>query len=221
MDPSSADLDFNDGRRVAAKRELQRDAAAPASRQRLSPICLLGRQREHGERSRVDGVRLAVEKRILLRGVGEFIDETLDDEDVVGQTDAAPEGGLNPRRLDADILDPHIRKHVGRFFRAVDHVELEAVLERWRNVAGHDGGAGDAMGPGDRVTTPVEAGRHAVVVVGPVHRVADVFFATPDDLDRTVHVSRDLDGERRAVGLEATAKATPEKMVVDSDRALR
>ena len=187
----------------------------------LDPQAVLSRQREHRERSRVDGVRLAVEERILFRGVGELVDETLDDEDVVGQTDATPEGGLDPRRFDPDILNPHIRKHVGRFFRAIDHVELEAVLKRWRNVTGHDGGAGDAMGPGDRFTTPVEAGRHAVVVVGTVHRVADVVFAAPDDLDRTVYMPRDLDGERRAVGIEATAKATPEKMVVDSDRGLR
>ena len=51
--------------------------------------------------------------------------------------------------------------------------------------------------------------------------MADILFTTPDDLDRAVHVARDLDGEQRAVGIETAAKATPEKMVVDSDRGFR
>ena len=36
--------------------------------------------------------------------------------------------------------------------------------------------------------------------------MADVFFATPDDLHRAVHAPCDLDGEQRAVGIEATAR---------------
>ena len=67
----------------------------------------------------------------------------------------------------------------------------------------------------------VETGRHAVVVVGPVHAVADVFLTAPDNLHRAIHPPRDLDGEQRAVGVQATAKATAEKVVVDSDRGFR
>jgi hypothetical protein len=83
-----------------------------------------------GDRSRVGRVRLAVQKGILLRGVGQFVDETLDDEDVMGQADATPERGLNRGRFDAHVLHAHVGKRIRRVCRTVDHVELEAVLER-------------------------------------------------------------------------------------------
>ncbi len=104
-------------------------AAAPASRQRPPPVSLLRRERQNGDRSRVGRVRLAVQKGILLRRVGQFVDETLDNEYVVGQADTTPERRLNPGRFDPHVLNPHVGKRVGRFCRAVDHVELEAVLE--------------------------------------------------------------------------------------------
>jgi hypothetical protein len=80
IEPSIATFGFHDRRRVAAKRELQRDAAAAASRQHRAPVSLLRRERQDGDRSRVDRVRLTVKKGILLRCVGQFVDETLDDE---------------------------------------------------------------------------------------------------------------------------------------------
>ena len=59
--------------------------------------------------------RLAIGDRILLRRRGQFVDETLDHEDVVGRADTAPERGRNARRLDAHIVDMDIRESVGRF----------------------------------------------------------------------------------------------------------
>jgi hypothetical protein len=56
----------------------------------------------------------------------------------------------------------------------------------------------------------------AVVVVGAVHVVLDVFFARPDDLDRTAHLLRDLHGTHDSVVFEATAEAATEQMVVDA-----
>ena len=67
----------------------------------------------------------------------------------------------------------------------------------------------------------IEPGRQPVVVVRPVHVVLDVFLAAPDDLHRSIHLLRDLDGEDAAVDLQPSAEAAAKQMIVDLDRILR
>ena len=76
------------------------------------------------------------------------------------------------------------------------------------------------MGPRHQLAARIESGRQAVVVGGTVHIVLDVFFATPNDLHRPIHLLRDLDGEDVAVDIEPPAETAADQMVVDLDRLL-
>src|ERR1700692_2459199 len=77
------------------------------------------------------------------------------------------------------------------------------------------------MGPGDRRAARVEPGRQPVVIVGTVEVVLNVFLATPHNLHRSAHVTRDLYREERAVMLESPAEAAADEMVVDLYRVFR
>jgi hypothetical protein len=72
---------------------------------------------------------LAIGDGILLRRMGEFINEAFDDEDIVGRAHAAPKGGPNSRRLDPDLIDMNVREGIGRFGRPLHRIGVEAVLE--------------------------------------------------------------------------------------------
>jgi hypothetical protein len=47
----------------------------------------------------------AIGDGILLRRMGEFINEAFDDEDIVGRAHPPPKSGRNSRRLDPDVID--------------------------------------------------------------------------------------------------------------------
>src|ERR1700730_6123478 len=92
------------GVRVAAE-----DAAADTGRQRSTPTGLLRCEIEHGSSARRFAQQGAtVFDRILLGCSGEFVDEALDHEDVVGGTDTAPPPRENPRRLLANVVDQDV-----------------------------------------------------------------------------------------------------------------
>ena len=124
------DLRLDDRRDIGAKHALAGHATSNPRRKRASPARLLRREIEAGEQPRLlRKVRPPEGDRVLLRGVRELVDEALNDEDVVTRADASPEAGPHAGRLDAHIFDMNVRRVVGKIDRAVDRVNVEAVLE--------------------------------------------------------------------------------------------
>ena len=74
------------------------------------------------------------------------------------------------------------------------------------------------MRPGNRLAGRIKSGRQTIEVVRPIHIVLDVFLAAPDHLHRAIDVLGDLDGQHRAIGLQPSAEATANQMIVNFDR---
>ena len=77
------------------------------------------------------------------------------------------------------------------------------------------------MHPGNRIAGRIKSGRQPVEIVRPIHIVLDVFLAAPDHLHRTIDVLGDLDSQHRAIGLQPSAEATANQMIVNLDCILR
>ena len=87
----------------------------------------------------------------------------------------------------------------------------------WEQLAGHarhDGGTGDAVGPGDRHSLRVQAGGDPVVIVRPIHIVLDIFLAGPHHLHGAGDLLRDLDRPDDEIHLEPPAEAAAQEVVV-------
>ena len=76
------------------------------------------------------------------------------------------------------------------------------------------------MRPGNRLASRIKSGRQTIEVVRPIHIVLDIFLAAPDHLHRAIDVLGDLDGQHRTIGLQPSAEATANQMIVDFDRIL-
>ena len=70
---------------------------------------------------------------------------------------------------------------------------------------------------GDELILRVEASGKAVVVIGPVHIVLNVFFAAPDNLHRPIDLLCDRDRLRDPVHVQPPSEAATEKVVMNSD----
>ena len=73
------------------------------------------------------------------------------------------------------------------------------------------------MAPGNRNTVLVEARREAVVIVGPVDIVLNVFFAGPHHFHRTVDLPSDPHGQGDAIDVQPATEAAAEQLIVDLD----
>src|SRR6476646_8748865 len=73
------------------------------------------------------------------------------------------------------------------------------------------------MAPGDGPSLRVKTGGEAVVKVGSIHVVLNVFFASPDDLHGTLDLLCDRHRLRDEVDFESPTEAAAEKMVVNDD----
>ena len=62
----------------------------------------------------------------------QFVDETFNGKDIVIRSNAAPEAGDHAWRLGAHILDVFVRDVVGHVDRAIDGVDVDALLESRR-----------------------------------------------------------------------------------------
>src|ERR1700730_4791150 len=82
------------------------------------------------------------------------------------------------------------------------------------------GRAVETMLPGYGISADIQSGRHPVQVVGSVHVMLNILFPAPDHLHRSIHLLRDPDRKKVAIGLETPAKTAPEVLVVNSDRIL-
>jgi hypothetical protein len=74
-----------------------------------------------------------------------------------------------------------------------------------------------AIRPGNRLAGRIKSGRQPIEIVRPIHIVLDVFLAAPDHLHRTIDVLGDLDGQHRAIGLQPSAEAAANQMIVNFD----
>ena len=107
----AVDLDFRDRSEKGSERALCCDAATGALRQRLAPTGLLrGEIEASREPRRLAKLSASETDRVIGRLMGELIDETLDNENIVTRADAAPEAGGNGLRLVSHILDAHVRR---------------------------------------------------------------------------------------------------------------
>src|ERR1700738_549633 len=77
------------------------------------------------------------------------------------------------------------------------------------------------MGPGNRPTRSIETGGYPVDKVRPIHVMLDIFLAGPDDLNRSVHVHRDLNRAGDAINLESATKAAANQVIVNHDLVQR
>jgi hypothetical protein len=73
------------------------------------------------------------------------------------------------------------------------------------------------MVPGNRLSLFVETSGESVIPIGTIHVVLNVFLPGPHDLHGTVDVLRDLDSANDAIGLQPSAEAAADQMVVDHD----
>src|SRR5215813_7660880 len=76
------------------------------------------------------------------------------------------------------------------------------------------------MRPSNRLAGSIKPRRQTIEIVRPIHIVLDVLLAAPDHLHRTIDVLGDLDGQHRAIGLQPSAEATANQMIVNFDRIL-
>jgi hypothetical protein len=70
------------------------------------------------------------------------------------------------------------------------------------------------MVPGNRLSLFVETSGESVIPIGTIHVVLNVFLPGPHDLHGTVDVLRDLDSANDAIGLQPSAEAAADQMVV-------
>src|SRR5262245_49399881 len=195
---------------------LERHATADSSWQRLSPAGPF-----RGHRKDRFGARTLIEESqpirhwILLCGGRQLVHEALDDEDIVGGPDAAPEGCWNPWRLHPHIVDVHAWQGISEVDCAFGRVRVETILEKRWCPSGDDGGACEAMVPGDRHTLVIETGGHPVEPIRAVHVVLDVFLARPHDLDRALDMLCDLNRARDTVDVQSPSEAAADQMIVD------
>src|SRR6185312_7196964 len=136
---------------------------------------------------------------------GNLIDEGLDHEAIVGDSNASPPAGVHDRLLVAHVFDPDVRDVVEQLHRPVQRISIEPVLERGRCPAGENGDAYDPVVPGGQLAARIEAGGDPVVVVGAIDVVLNIFLARPDDLDWALDLLSDTDGLSDVVMLQAPA----------------
>ena len=83
-----------------------------------------------------------------------------------------------------------------------------------------DGGVGHAIGPRNEVSFPIDAAAETVHAGGAVAIMGEVVFAGPDELDRSLDTTRDLQGLMIKRYAEAAAQASTHEGDVDGDVAL-
>src|SRR5438874_9009849 len=196
----------------------ERDTAATAGRQRLAPTGRLRRDIQNcpGPR-RFAEESATISDGILLRRRGELVDETLDHEGVVRDSDAAPEAGAHYRLLVAHVLDLDRGDVVEQLHRTVQRIGVDPVLERGWRPARDDRRADDPVRPRDRLPARVQSRRDAVVVVRAIHVVLDVLLAGPDYLHGPLDLLGDAHGLRDVVELESPAESAAQEVVVHDD----
>ena len=144
------DFRLHHGRNETAERRLHADAASDARRQRLAPAGFLRRQIERCQKTRLLIEHDRRKSTGILAGFPrQLVHEALDREHIVVGADAAPESGRHRRRLGPDIFDMKVGNVVGDVDRAIDAVDVDAVLERRRKPARHDRRTADAVLPAD------------------------------------------------------------------------
>ena len=159
--------------------------------------------------------------RVFLRRRSQFVHETFDDEDIVRWPHTSPPGSRNAGWLDADIIDMHIRQSVLQVYCRLDSVAIQAVLEGRRKPPRKNGGASQPVRPRDGLSAGIEASRDAVIEIGPVHIVLDVFLATPNNLHRPSDLLGNLHRTGDAIDLEPPAETTADQVIVDDDLVQR
>ena len=158
----------------------------------------------------------AAEKVGILSGkVSEFVDETLDREDVESDFDPAPR---SPR---STALDRHIR-HTEVLCRVglIDGSPELVGLRLPGILLADDGGVGHAVGPCNEVSLLINAAAKAVHAGGAVAVMSEIVFASPDELDRPLDMPRDLHCLVIKRYAEAAPQTSPHEGDVDGDVAL-
>src|SRR5262249_16087091 len=102
--------------------------------------------------------RPAIRNRVLFCRGRHLVDEALGHEHIVRGADAATERGRNTRWPDAHKLHMALRQVVDEIDRALGRIRVKAVLEVWWDPPCNDGGAREAIIPGDRFAVLVEPG---------------------------------------------------------------
>ncbi len=146
--------------------------------------------------------------------------------------DSAPKRRGNAGRLLAHVVHAHVLEPVGRLGGAFDGVDVESLDVREEHVqtggahhpqvlgkeltdhAAQDRGSDDLMRPGHRSTVLVQAGGDAVVVVGPVHVVLNIFFPGPHHLHGARDLLRDLDRARHEIHFQPPPEPPSQQVVV-------
>src|SRR5262249_40072257 len=94
--------------------------------------------------------------RILLRGRGELIDETLDHPRIVGNSNSAPEAVVEHWLLVAHVFNPDRGDVVEQLLRSIHRIRVDAVFEHRRRETRKNRWTDDPVRPRDRLTARVE-----------------------------------------------------------------
>src|SRR5262249_2826882 len=120
----------------------------------------------------------------------QFIHEGLDGEDIVVGPDATPEPRVDARRLLAIELHAEVRNLVRNVSRRIDAIRIDSLLKGWRQPTRKDGGARNLVLPAQDSALPQTRGEDAVIG-RTIDIMTNVFFTTPYNLDRPIHLLRD------------------------------
>src|SRR5262249_32560136 len=112
------------------------------------------------------------------------------------------------------IFDVLVRDIVGHVHGTIDGVTIDALLECGRQPAREDRRARHLVFPGNDLTVR-QGGGNRVAIGRPVDVVPHVLFTRPHDLDRARNLFGDAHCAFDHVGLETTAEATTEVVVID------
>ena len=157
----------------------------------------------------------AKEVGILSGEVSEFVDEALDREYVEGDFDPAP-GSSGRAAFDGHIGEAKMLRRVGLIDGSSELIGLGLL----RVILADDGGIGHAIGPRNEVPFPIDAAAETVHAGWAVSIMGEVVFAGPDELDRPLDTTSDLQRLMIKRYAEAAAQASTHKGNVDGYVAL-
>src|SRR5262249_14267168 len=146
----------------------------------------------------------------------EFVDKTRDDINIVRRTYASPKRRWNCCRFYPRKLNPLVGNCIRKIDGPIHPIHIDAILEEWWSEAGHDRRSRDPVGPRQGHSCTVKTGGYAVIVVGSIHIVLDVFLAAPNDLDRIVQLRRDEGRLHDEVEFKPSSETTAQQVVMNA-----
>ena len=201
------DRDLGDLGDVGLECLVNGDPPTASCREWRAPTRLARREVQHREVARRLAEQVAaVLVRVLLRRLGQLVDEALHHERVERVVHRAPEPDGDPG-VGQDVVHVDVGDRIRHTDAALDGFPIEPVLHCVGEHPRHDGRRHDAVRPGHRLAGGIEAGPQGVTARRAVLRVAHVVLAGPHHLDGRAGGLRRLERLPEEVQLEPPPEA--------------